>query len=104
MTALADLRRAAELLPPGSSVTVPREALLAALNDGDNADVDQGDTPAREQASAEQWLTAEEAAELLHVSARWVYDHGDKLGVRRLSRRCVRFSSRAVARYSARRQ
>jgi hypothetical protein len=40
----------------------------------------------------------------LHVSARWVYDHGDKLGVRRLSRRCVRFSSRAVGRYSARRQ
>lgn len=102
MLSLTDLRRAAELLPPGSSVTVPREALLAALDDEvASPPVGNGDaTPA----AAEQWLTAEEAAELLHVSARWVYDHGDKLGVRRLSRRCVRFSSRAVGRYSARRQ
>lgn len=31
---LADLRRAVEALPPGSSVTLPREALLQALGDG----------------------------------------------------------------------
>jgi hypothetical protein len=52
---------------------------------------------------AEQWLTADEVAERLHVSARWAYDHGEQLGARHLSRRCVRFSSRAVDRFKARR-
>jgi len=102
---LADLRRAAELLPAGSSLTLPREALLAALEGSENGN-GAGATHAKPPASNEvdeQWLTAEQVAELLHVSQRWCYDHEDTLGAKRLSRRCVRFSSRAVQRYMARR-
>jgi predicted DNA-binding transcriptional regulator AlpA len=96
MSLLSDLKRAAELLPPGSLVTLSREALLAAI--------DEPPVPTADEASveSERLLTAEEVAERLGTSSRWVYDHADRLGVRRLSRRCVRFSSRAVTRYSTR--
>ena len=95
---LGDLRNMALLLPPGAAVTLPREALLAALEDA----------PAAAPASAdveepERWLTAGEVANMLQTSNRWCYDHAKKLGARKLSRRCVRFSSRAVAAYMARR-
>jgi hypothetical protein len=100
---LADLRRAAELLPPGSAVTVPREALLAALTETAPASNGTGHADHDRTADVEQWLTADEVAERLHVSPRWAYDHGEQLGARHLSRRCVRFSSRAVDRYKARR-
>lgn len=103
---LAELRRAAELLPPGASVTLPREALLDALSE------QAPDSPAITSGAMQEpdeWLTAEEAAKILNLytckegeekkpNARWVYDHADQLGVRRLSRRCVRFSRRAVER------
>jgi predicted DNA-binding transcriptional regulator AlpA len=80
-------------LPPGSSLTLPREALLEAL-DGN------GDAPKPE---AETLLTAGQVAARLGTSERWVYDHADQLGAKRLSRRCVRFPEAAVARYLARR-
>lgn len=51
---------------------------------------------------SDEWLTAEQCAKLLNVSVRWCYDHQAELGGKRLSRRCVRFSSRAVARRMAR--
>ena len=44
-------------------------------------------------------LTAKEVAERLNVTQRWVYEHADQLGARRLSRRCVRFSERVVERW-----
>jgi hypothetical protein len=97
---LDELRRAAELLPPGASLTLPRDALLAALA------ADVAPDPAASHTSAtepETWLTADECAAIMHVSARWCYDHLQQIGGKRLSRRCVRFSSRAVARYMARR-
>lgn len=75
---------------------VPRDALLEALSEiaaGPSLVVDE---------RPERWLTAEEAASTLQVSPRWVYDHGAKLGARHLSKRCVRFSSRAIERYLSR--
>jgi hypothetical protein len=93
---LDDLRRALELLPPTASVTLPRDVLLTALRFQRPAEPKRPDEP-------ERWLTANDCAELLNVSARWCYEHGDELGIRRLSRRCVRFSSHAVARYMRRR-
>jgi hypothetical protein len=101
---LADLRRAAELLPAGSAVTLPREALLAALDGSENGNgtATASPKPPANDDVDDQWLTAEQVAELLHVSARWAYDHAKILGARHLSRRCVRFSSRAVRRYMAR--
>jgi hypothetical protein len=97
---LAELRQALELLPNGALLTLPRDALLEALA------VDRPEiSPAREALPepAEEWLTAEQCAELLNVSPRWCYDHAKELGARKLSRRCVRFSSRAVSRRLARR-
>lgn len=49
-------------------------------------------------AGPEHGLTALQVAERLGVSARWVYAHVDKLGGKRLSRRCVRFPESAIAR------
>ena len=95
---LSDLRRIAELLPPGGSITLPRDEVLAAL-DTTSAAV----RPVAVAGEPETWLTAEECAKRLNVTKRWCYDHADKLGGRRLSRRCVRFSTRAVDRYMARR-
>lgn len=94
---LDDLRHALELLPSGAQLTLPRDELLAAVLAPDDR---IAETPATD---AERWLTAEECASLLNVSARWCYDHSSKLGAKHLSRRCVRFSSIAVDRYLRRR-
>ena len=63
---LADLRRAAELLPPGSSVMVPREALLAALEESAQPLAATGHV----EIEPERWLTADEVATLLQTSTR----------------------------------
>jgi predicted DNA-binding transcriptional regulator AlpA len=47
-------------------------------------------------------LTADQVAGLLGTTVRWVYAHASELGVRRLSRRCVRFSESAIRRRLAR--
>jgi hypothetical protein len=90
-----DLRGALERLPSGTSLTLSRDELLSALG---------STTPAPAPADPDQLITAEDAAARLSVSSRWVYDHADVLGVRRMSRRCVRFSARAVERYATRRR
>jgi hypothetical protein len=88
-----------ELLPAGASVTLPREALLAALEDT----AIRPAVPDEPAADPERWLTADEVAAMLQTSPRWCYDHAKQLGAKKLSRRCVRFSSLAVARHLARR-
>ena len=40
---------------------------------------------------------------MLGTSVRWVYDHAEQLGGKRLSRRCLRFSEAAVRRRLERR-
>jgi hypothetical protein len=67
---LADLRRAIEALPPGSSVTLPRDALLQALGNGA--------APKAEPEPADRLLTVREAAKRLGVSRRYVYIHRDE--------------------------
>jgi predicted DNA-binding transcriptional regulator AlpA len=52
--------------------------------------------------NGDRLLTADEAAARLGVSVRWCYDHAAELGVRKLSRRCVRFSAAAVERRAKR--
>ena len=44
-------------------------------------------------------LTPAAVAERLGTSARWVYDHADELGGKRLTPRCLRFPDAAVRRY-----
>jgi hypothetical protein len=51
----------------------------------------------------EPLLTAAAVAQQLHTSTRWVYDHADELGGKRLTRRALRFPEGALARYLARR-
>ena len=94
---LAELRRAVELLPPGTALTLPREALLEALNGAEPPDTGIADAGAR-------LLSPTEVAERFGTSVRWVYDHADQLGGRRLSRRCLRFPEAAVRRYLERRR
>jgi hypothetical protein len=95
MTA-AELRQALAALPPDAVLTLPVHELRAALGAEPTA-------PAPREVGPGHLLTAVDVARRLGVSERWVYDHGDQLGVRRLSRRCVRFPEAAVVRYLARR-
>ena len=95
---LDDLRRAAELLPSGSSLTLPRDVLLDALK------TCQPDFPAPVQPdAADEWLTVAQVMTRLNVKKRWCYDNAKQLGAKKFSRRCVRFSARAVAKHTARR-
>lgn len=55
-------------------------------------------------ADPERTLTAAQVAKLLATSERWVYDHQEQLGGRRLSRRCLRFPVSGVRRYLDRRR
>ena len=97
---LAELRRAVELLPPGTALTLPRETLLEALNGAEPPDTGIADAGAR----LARLLSAAEVAERLGTSVRWVYDHADQLGRCQLSRRCLRFPEAAVRRYLERRR
>jgi len=94
------LRAALELLPAGTLLTLSRDELLEALVSTPIASDDR----AVALPVSDEWLTAEQTAARLGVSDRWCYDHADQLGVRRLSRRCVRFSARAVDRFMTKRR
>ena len=54
--------------------------------------------PTRPRPGKDRLLSAQEAAELLGVSRRWVYDHADELEGQRLTPRCLRFSEKALRR------
>jgi hypothetical protein len=97
MTA-AELRRALELLPAGASLTLTREALLEAVTTA------APEPAAQVPEGADRLLTPGEVAAQLGTTVRWVYDHADQLGGRRLSRRCLRFPVPAVRRYVERRR
>jgi hypothetical protein len=89
----------ATLLPDGGTVMIPVcELRQWVAEDGAGCIA----APAV-SSKTDQWLTAEECSAKLHVSTRWCYDHAMELGARKLSRRCVRFSEKALERYMARR-
>src|SRR5215218_9074902 len=92
---VAGLRSLAEALPPEAPVPVPSSWLRELLTHGSPAP--QLPTP------AERMLTAEEVAPLLGTTVRWVYNHVDQLGGRRLSPRCLRFPESAIRRRMERR-
>lgn len=63
------------------------------------AAVGQGDLPAKQ----DRLLTAEQAAPMLGVTVRWLYDHARTLPfAKRLSRKCLRFSEAGLLRYRER--
>ena len=56
--------------------------------------------PSRAKPKKDRSLSPKEAAEMLGVNVRWVYDHASELpGMQRLSARCVRFSESDLRRY-----
>ena len=60
-----------------------------------------GGTPRRAQ-EPEKLLTAQQVAETLNVTSRWVYEHADSLPfMRRIGSRYLRFSSRGLEKYLA---
>lgn len=87
-------RRAAEAEAIGATAPVAGvyRAVVAELRPFANGDAPP--TPA----GPEHGLTAEQVAERLGVSTRWVYKHADRLGGKRLSARCVRFPESAINR------
>ena len=93
-TTVAGLRRAVAGLPPGTTVTFPREALLVIL-DGNGT----GTTPP----PPDRLLTARQVADRLGVSPKYVYEHArDFPFTKRLSPKAVRFSAQGLARWLAR--
>ncbi len=58
--------------------------------------------PTRPRSGKDRLLSAQEAAELLGVSRRWIYDHAHDLGGQRLSPRCLRFPEKALRRWMER--
>ncbi len=55
--------------------------------------------PPRPSSRKDRLLSAQEAADLLGVKPRWIYDHADELGGQRLTPRCLRFSESALRRW-----
>lgn len=54
----------------------------------------------RAETTSDRFLTPEAAAERFGVTKRWLLDHADDIaGVRRLSRKIVRFSERHLERF-----
>jgi excisionase family DNA binding protein len=94
-TTLDDLRRAAEALPPGASITLPREALLEVLSH-DAAEAPDSDTP------PDRLLKASEVAERLAVSRKFIYEHLDRWPFVRRIGSTVRFSEKGLERWLAR--
>jgi predicted DNA-binding transcriptional regulator AlpA len=85
-TARSRLRQAVSALPPGSSITLTVEELLAAL--GESTKV---------EALPDQFLTVRNAARRLKVSKKWLYRHADELPyTRRVSPKVLRFSERGI--------
>jgi predicted DNA-binding transcriptional regulator AlpA len=94
---LDDLRRAVAALPPGSSVTLPREVLVEALKGSGSGDV----APAPE--TPDRLMKVGEAAARLGVTRRYVYAHADQYPfTKRLSLRVLRFSDRGLEKWLAR--
>lgn len=91
--ALAALKSAAALLPPGSTITLSRETILAALPV----------EPAKEapvttdQPQADRWLNAKDVAAILRASPRFVYQHASEFPfLKRLPGGAMRFSEQGL--------
>jgi hypothetical protein len=83
-------------LGQGTALPVPREMLLELLAASRNQ--------TNFHAEPDRMLQALQAADILGRTGRWVYAHADKLGGKRLSRRCLRFPESAIRRRMGSRQ
>lgn len=95
------LRESVAGLPVGTGITLIREILLDVLDDALPAGSKVAPLPAPPP-GGDQFLSAPQVAARIGCSRRWCYDHWRELGGVRLSRRCLRFSEAAVAKFLAR--
>ncbi len=80
--------------------TAPVADILVVIQE-ELAHLSNGGTPRRAQ-EPEKLLTAQQVAETLKMTPRWVYDHADRLPfTRRVGSRSLRFSSRGLEKYMA---
>ena len=100
---LADLReRIAHRIADAEAMnaTAPVADILKLVHE-ELGHLSNGGTPRRAQ-EPEKLLTAQQVAETLNVTSRWVYDHASTLPfARRLGSKAVRFSSRGLEKYLA---
>ena len=88
LTVLVDLRRQVSHLAADLDAAI-FQAVAEARKEGD-----------RSEAEPDRLLTPKAAAERFGVTKRWLLDHADEMpGVKRLSRKIVRFSERRLARF-----
>ncbi len=102
-TTLVDrLRQLAAALPPGSSVSLSRDWLLAELEATPAAQA----VPALASAngggsSDEQLLTVQQVAERFGLTPDWLYRHWKTVGGVKLGRKVLRFTAPGIASYVA---
>jgi excisionase family DNA binding protein len=95
---LADLKRAAELLAPGSCITVSRHALLAAI-----ASAEPANFRSVEPQQPDRLLTVAEVATRLGISRKHVYQRAHRWPfTRKLGVKSLRFEQRGLERWLAR--
>ena len=97
---LAELRALAERLPPGASLSLPREALLDLCGVGNPGAVESATSAPR--AEPAHLLTTQEVAARLHTSARWVYANAGAWPFARRVGRLVRFDAAGFERWLSR--
>lgn len=106
MTLVERLRALAETVPPGGSVTIPRDWLAAELETADRvvsiAPNGNGNGPTERP---DRLLGVGEAAGRLGVTPRWLYRHADDFPFTvRLPGRQLRFREAALTAWLARRR
>jgi len=92
---LADLQRAAELLAPGSSITVPRDALLEALKVAAVERPVAASSPGCE-------LSVKEVARRLGMKPKFVYQRAAEWDFTRRRGRSLRFDEKGFERWRGR--
>jgi predicted DNA-binding transcriptional regulator AlpA len=103
------IRAIAEAIPPDKmaeaigELEAAKAQLYARLANGRVSSEEQATRQQTKATESDQLLTAEEAAKLLGVTRRWLYDKADSLPfIVRLSPRTLRFSEKGIQRYIAR--
>ncbi len=94
-------RRATDAARVGA--TAPVDAVLRAVIE-DLRDVDDTDSTAPNGNEPDQLVDINKAAEILGVKVRYLYDHHDRFPFTRRIGRQLRFSTRGIERYLARKR
>ena len=94
------LTEVAELLPDGVLIVLPRDRLKEALH------AESVPTPPKAslEPEADEMLTAKQAAALLGVKVRWLYEHPEEVPQHRIGPRTIRYPKRKLLRWMERRK